>query len=97
MLTHDGIREVVGAIAPKYALSRVYLFGSYARGDATEDSDFDFRVEGGNIRTLLDLASLHLDFEDALGKSVDLVMTENIEEPFDEWIKDDEVLLYEAQ
>jgi predicted nucleotidyltransferase len=97
MLTRDGIKKAVHAIAPKYALSRVYLFGSYARGDATEDSDFDFRIEGGNMRTLLDLASLHLDFEDALGKSVDAVMTENMEEPFYEWIKDDEVLLYEAQ
>jgi hypothetical protein len=28
---------------------------------------------------------------------VDVVMTENMEEPFREWIKDDEVLLYEAQ
>jgi predicted nucleotidyltransferase len=97
MTEHEEIIDVLKDIAPKYALSRVYLFGSRARGDATEESDFDFRIEGGNVRSLMDLASLHLDFEDALGRRVDVVMTDNMEESFYEWIKDDEVLLYEAQ
>ncbi|MDR3238174.1 MAG: nucleotidyltransferase domain-containing protein, partial [Spirochaetia bacterium] len=93
MLTHDRIREVVLTVAQKYAISKAYLFGSHARGDATEDSDYDFHLEGGNLRTLLDLAALRLDLEDALGKSVDIVFTKNMEASFYDDIKDEEVLL----
>ena len=39
MLTQDEIREAVRTVASKYNIENVYLFGSYARGDATEDSD----------------------------------------------------------
>jgi predicted nucleotidyltransferase len=94
MLTHDRIREAVRVVAPKYAISSVYLFGSYARGKATEDSDCDFRIVGGNIRSLYDLAALRLDLEDALGSEVDVVLTENMRESFHETIRDEEVLLY---
>jgi predicted nucleotidyltransferase len=80
----------------KYELKGVYLFGSYARGDATEGSDFDFRIVGGNLRSLYDLAALRLDLEDALSKPVDVVLTENMRESFYKAIKDDEVLLYET-
>jgi predicted nucleotidyltransferase len=96
MLTQDKIQKVVRDVAPKYELNSVYLFGSYARDDATEDSDFDFRIEGGNLRSLFDLASLRLDLEDALGKPVDVVLTRNIDEAFHKAIKNEEVLLYEA-
>jgi predicted nucleotidyltransferase len=96
LLTQEKIREVVRDVAPKYELKGGYLFGSYARGDATEGSDFDFRIVGGNLRSLYDLAALRLDLEDALGKPVDVVLTRNIDESFYEAIKNDEVLLYEA-
>lgn len=32
---------VISLIAEKYNVSRVYLFGSYARGEADEESDID--------------------------------------------------------
>ncbi|MDR3237424.1 MAG: nucleotidyltransferase domain-containing protein [Spirochaetia bacterium] len=95
MLNQDKIEEVVGTIAQKYAISSVYLFGSYARGNATEDSDLDFRIVGGNIRTLYDIAALRLDLEDALGKSADVILTKNMRESFYQEIRDEEVLIYE--
>jgi predicted nucleotidyltransferase len=94
MLTREKIEAVVQDVAPKYEIKRVYLFGSYARGDATEQSDCDFRIEGGNFKSLYDIIGLHLDFEDALGKPVDVVQTKNIHPEFYESIKEDEVLLY---
>jgi predicted nucleotidyltransferase len=94
MLTREKIEAVARDVAPKYAIKSVYLFGSYARGDATEQSDCDFRVEGGSFKSLYDIIGLRLDFEDALGKSVDVVQTKNISPEFYEAIKEDEVLLY---
>jgi predicted nucleotidyltransferase len=94
MMNYDKIKEALQNIAPKYEISKVYLFGSYARGDATDESDLDFRIVGGNIRTLFDVAKLHLDLEDAFGKPTDVVLTKNMEESFYQVIKDEEVLVY---
>lgn len=41
VLTLDEIRKKVAPIAKKYNLKAVFLFGSYARGQAREDSDID--------------------------------------------------------
>ena len=40
----DEIRSIVTPIAVKYGLSRVFLFGSYAKGSATESSDVDLLI-----------------------------------------------------
>jgi len=91
----DDIRRAVQPIAQKHGIDKVYLFGSHARGDATYKSDYDFRIEGGNIRSLLDKAEIMLALEEALGKQVDLVLTKNIvDEVFFNSIKEDEILVY---
>jgi hypothetical protein len=41
--TIEEIKAIVEPIARKYGVARVYLFGSYARGDVIENSDVDFR------------------------------------------------------
>ena len=43
--TQDQIRQMIAPIAEKYHLKAVFLFGSYARGDATERSDIDLLVD----------------------------------------------------
>ena len=40
----DEIREKVTPIAKKYDIKEVYLFGSYARGEADENSDVDLVI-----------------------------------------------------
>lgn len=47
ILTPEEIAEVVKPLAEKYHIAEVYLFGSYARGTATEESDIDLLVIGG--------------------------------------------------
>ena len=39
------IKKILAPIARKYHVPAVYLFGSYARGDAGEASDPDFLVD----------------------------------------------------
>ena len=41
----DEIARIVRPIAQRYGLRAVYLFGSYARGAATEDSDIDLLID----------------------------------------------------
>lgn len=44
------IRKFVSKRAEEYGAERVYLFGSYARGEATENSDIDLHIDKGRIR-----------------------------------------------
>lgn len=89
------IKEIVSELAKKYGAQRVYLFGSYARGDMDSSSDIDLRIDKGEIRGLK-LAGLLVELEDALQMSVDLIPTGSLDNRFLESIRDDEVLLYEA-
>ena len=41
---HPDLAEIVRRIVAAYEPERVYLFGSYARGDAGPDSDYDILV-----------------------------------------------------
>ena len=93
--TIDEISRRIRPVAEKYHLKTVYLFGSYARGDMTDSSDIDLRIDKGNIKGF-QLAGLLLDLEDSLGRSVDLVPTTSLDQRFLDSIRDDEVLLYEA-
>lgn len=89
------IQSVVSRLGYQYGAERIYLFGSYARGDMTDASDIDLRIDKGRIRGL-EMGGLLLDLEAALGVPVDLVTTGSLSERFLNAIKKDEVLLYEA-
>lgn len=93
--TISDIQPIIAEPARKYGAQRIYLFGSYARGDMNETSDIDLRIDKGYIKGL-ELASLLLELEDTLGVSVDLISTGSLDTDFLSAIKDDEVLLYEA-
>ncbi len=75
------IQQIVAALAKQYGSQRVYLFGSYARGDMTDASDIDLRIDKGAIRGLA-FAGLLGDLEDALGTSVDLISTAGMDDSF---------------
>ncbi len=49
------------------------VFGSTARGEATDGSDVDLLVRFSKPKSLLTLVTLEQQFEDALGKPVDLL------------------------
>ena len=93
--TIDEIRINISPIAKKYGVERVYLFGSYARGEATKSSDIDLRVDKGQLRGLVALSGLRIDISEALSKNVDLLTTRSLSEDFRNEIKNDEVLIYE--
>jgi len=93
--TISDIQPIIAELAKKYGAQRIYLFGSYARGDMKETSDLDLRIDKGRIKGL-ELASLLLELEDTLGMSVDLIPTGSLDRDFLSAIKGDEVLLYEA-
>lgn len=89
------IQKAIIPIAHFYGVKRMYLFGSYAKGTANEESDIDLLVEKGRPMSLLKLSGMRQMVEEALKLSVDLVTTTGIEENFKKEIAGTEILLYE--
>ena len=95
----DEIRDIITPIAKLHGVDKVFLFGSYARGDATASSDVDLCVDAPAMRGLFALGGLYADLEDALSKRIDVVTTGSLkynkDEAFLENLRKDRVLLYE--
>ena len=89
------IKNAIEPIARFYGVKKLYLFGSYARGTANEQSDIDLLIEKGKPMSLLKLSGMRQMVEEALNLSVDLVTTAGIEEDFQREIAGTEILLYE--
>jgi predicted nucleotidyltransferase len=66
-------RAAILEIAAKYRVADVRVFGSMARGDATDSSDVDLLVRPLPGASLLDLGGLSMDVQDLLGRHVDVV------------------------
>ena len=103
--TLDEIRRIITPIAQKYNLSAVYLFGSYARGTAREDSDLDLLVDlSGQTDLLQTFTLLYDDLTEAFRKPIDLVTMGAIlqaskmpsEDSSKKTVLEEKVSLYEA-
>ena len=73
ILTIKQIKERILPILSKHNIHEVYLFGSYARGEAHNKSDVDIYCESGDIESLIDQGFLEDELVAALGKEIDLI------------------------
>ena len=72
VFTLTDIANLIKPIVRKYGVKEIYLFGSYARGDADEDSDLDFLVFGGENFKLTMIFALAEELRETLKKNVDV-------------------------
>ena len=72
IFTLENIIAMVKPLAKKYHVKEIYLFGSYARGEADENSDLDFLVFGGENFKLTNIFALGEDLREILQKKVDI-------------------------
>ena len=89
------IKEIITPIAQEHGVKSISLFGSYARGEANEDSDLDFYIDKGKIRNLFDYIKFVNDLEENFGCHVDVITTGIEDKNFLMLIKKDGFLLYE--
>ena len=93
-LTIKQIKERILPILAKHNIHEVYLFGSYARGEANNKSDVDIYCEAGDINTFIEQGYLEDELEDALGKEVDLIFIgSTLDEYFKEQLEGDKIRL----
>jgi len=104
--TTDEIREKIIPIAEKYQLRRVYVFGSYARNEATTTSDVDVLVDTtGSIVQGWVIGGLYNDLCEIFGDEVDLITTNALTQDkgqdrtpwFTENVMKERLLVYDRQ
>lgn len=93
--TIEEIRQKAVPIAKQYGISRMCLFGSYARGEARADSDVDIYIDKGKMKSLIQYFAFVNDLEKILKCHVDVVTTGIEDKKFLSVIMSEGVLLYE--
>ena len=99
MISPTDISTAVSRVLARYDVREAYLFGSFARGEQTPDSDIDLRLVCGNTMTFGTLLELSHELEKELGRKVDIVTNppEHMRAAFRNNLEQDEVRLYEAK
>lgn len=93
--TINEIKSKTTPIAKAYGIGRMSLFGSYARGEAKDDSDVDLYIERGRLKSLRQHFSFVDELENVLNCHVDVVTTGIEDKQFLSAIMQEGVLLYE--
>lgn len=76
--TIDDIKARVMPIANRYNLQAVYLFGSYARGEADETSDVDLAID---LADETDYFAIYSDLMDLFNEEVDVLPLSSLLNP----------------
>lgn len=69
--TLNQLREIIVPLVHHYGMKWARVFGSYARGEATEESDLDIVVDLGDAQ-IMSLFGLMNDIYKATGKQPDV-------------------------
>jgi predicted nucleotidyltransferase len=99
--TIDEIKERIRPVAEKYNLPAVYLFGSYARGEADESSDIDLMIDrtGTAVVGMFKLGGVFGELRDSLETEIDMITTDVFEDDNDKRfqynVQKDMVCIYE--
>jgi predicted nucleotidyltransferase len=97
MLTDEQIKKVVTEYFQDKPVRKVYLFGSYARKEATEKSDVDLLIELDYTKRVgLQFFGWYQDLHDLLHTKVDVVSANGLSPYIADLIHRDKRLIYEA-
>lgn len=95
MHRYEELRRELAALKPfletEYHVSELGIFGSYARGEQTEESDLDVLVAFDGPVSLLDLVRLENELGDRLGVDVDVVTKRGLKPRVEPHVADDVV------
>ena len=69
----EQIKQATVPILTRYGVVRAGVFGSYARGEASGDSDIDLLVKFKKAKSILEIIRLEREISETLGKKIDLV------------------------
>lgn len=78
----ENIKNLIAPVAEKHKLRSVYVFGSYARNEADENSDIDLLIdrEGSEIHGIFGLSALFDELKEVFGKEIDLITLQSLKQ-----------------
>ena len=86
---------MIKPVMEKHGIKDVYLFGSYARGEANANSDVDIYCEKGDVDSLFKEVAFENELEQALGKKVDVVtIGSRLHDYFRQQLEEDMIKIY---
>lgn len=97
-MNKERIQEIVTAVIAPYDIREAYLYGSYARGAASDDSDVDLRFLCGDAMDFAQLLDIQQQLELKLHLPVDITTAppDQMRPSFYNRIRGEEVKLYAA-
>jgi len=96
MLNKSKIKYIIKEILHKNEVKRAAFFGSYARGDYSENSDIDILIEFDNDdKSLLDIIGIKQEIEDKINIKVDLLTYDSINPKIRDNILSNQEIIYE--
>ena len=96
ILSKEQIQKAINDYFTKKPVKRVWLFGSYARGEANEESDLDVLVDfEDNKKIGLRYLIWHEVIERIVNKKVQVVSNDAVSKHIRPFIDADKVLVYE--
>lgn len=93
MLSDKEIEIIINVLKP-YNPKRIGIFGSYARGENTEESDVDILYQFAEPISLFQKSDLLENLKNKLNKNVDMVSEKFVHPYFKESIAKDLKLIY---
>lgn len=89
------LKEKLIKLGPKYNISFIGVFGSYARGEEDRKSDLDLIVDFSKEITLLDLVRVEREFSENVGVNIDLLTEDSISPYIKDKIMKELKIIYE--
>lgn len=89
------INQIIIDYLKAYDPQEIGVFGSYARGEMTPESDIDILYTLNKRITLFDLVEIKQDLEDKLQRKVDFVSKLGLKEWIVPYIMNDLKIIYE--
>ena len=96
-MTTNMIKTTVADYFKTQPVLKAWLFGSYSRGEQTNESDVDILAQYDRSQRigLLKIAGMHIDLENLLGHKVDIVEEGTLRPWAIQSINKDKCLIYE--
>ena len=94
-LSDKDLKKIIEYFKDK-PVKKVYLFGSFARDEADDESDIDLLVDlDYSIHIGMNFIQMQMDLNEYLNKKIDLISTNGISKYLKPYIDHDKHLIYE--
>lgn len=93
--TIEEIKEKAIPIVVEFNIERLGIFGSYARGEANDDSDLDFIMDTGGLMGLVQYSTLINRLEEEFDCHIDLITTACSDKELLFQAQKEEILIYQ--